>query len=282
MANGERPPVDVQAISVLEGTHAACVEVFEFLNTVARPIVTENPDRSNLAAVVHGQFIRLLAWTRSLTKLNEPADYQAVGAGCRSLLETAIDLVLLDSADAASRMLAWERSAKLVQANALAAYCRQAGNDPLEYDHILRYAQREGASIDADRRRFGWTRPNGQPRHPSRWTGRDLLADAREADRAGGHQLERFYETRYRELCWSTHGSGAAGLRTIDAEDFPGLSAMAFRDCADLAVQGATSALHTIGAWTDRVQAQFDLLEGRRILAVGLRIRAASQREEEQ
>jgi len=54
---------------------------------------------------------------------------------------------------------------------------------------------------------------NSTPKHPDRWTGRDLLSDAREADRLEGPaikkdlfmNLEEFYETEFRKMCWNVH-----------------------------------------------------------------------------
>src|SRR5690242_386966 len=46
---------------------------------------------------------------------------------------------------------------------------------------------------------------------PQRWTGRDLARDAEAATSLfpeGGFQ--DFYETRYQQVCWDTHGTGIA------------------------------------------------------------------------
>jgi len=48
--------------------------------------------------------------------------------------------------------------------------------------------------------------------------------------------FEEAYATRYNQLCWNTHGSGRAALRASSMEEFPGLWAVAFNECARFAL----------------------------------------------
>src|SRR5438128_818795 len=84
------------AFSIAEAHFKECQLVHEFLNTRIRSRVQRALEGSNESHVMlHGVLLRSLAWFRTLYKLNEPADFQAVIVGSRALFEMVVDLVIL-------------------------------------------------------------------------------------------------------------------------------------------------------------------------------------------
>ena len=202
-------------------------------------------------AAILGAFLRIDAWMQTMTKCNGPADYQAVAAGARALLESTVDLVLLCADRTNAEVVRdWEESAKLKHAACLVAYYTKLGMPLPDQDAaILSFFTNHHARIEKMREARGWVDRRKKTRHPGRWTDRDLGEDARRADAVDGScQLEQFYETRYRELCWHVHGSGLAGVRGLSADLFPGLGARALADCCRIAVAAAVVTLRQFGA----------------------------------
>jgi hypothetical protein len=209
-----------------------------------------------------GQFLRIDAWLRTLCKLSEPMHFQATSAGARSMLELAVDLVLLASdQNAAERLQDWEWSAKHKHATAVKRFYETVGGAvPPENAEAIAFAVRDAARIESLRRKHGWLNSKQKPCHPPRWTERSLDADCVEADKwphRGDFSFVRFYETRFRTLCWQVHGSAFVG-RTIRADVFPFLSAQALLDASDLAVIGAAATLHTFDLWTVPTKEAFE------------------------
>lgn len=216
--------------AVLAETRAASAFVAQNIRAMLKPLLPGNLSQN----VTLGQFLRIDGWLRTLSKCDSPGDFQAVISATRAILEATIDVVLITSSPAdAQRLLDWEESAKLKHAILVVEYyTRQKVAIPSEQQYLVDFATNERVRIEALRRSNGWA----DGKHRDRWTSNNLGIDAREADhRKPTMHLERFYETRFRELCWSTHGSGLAGARNIPPDLFPGLSAIALHDCVELA-----------------------------------------------
>jgi len=63
---------------------------------------------------------------------------------------------------------------------------------------------------------------------------------------------------RYQQACWNAHGSGLAGVRGVPEAHFPGLSPLAFRDCAKFALIGGEIVLRESGVWNGEVDQEFE------------------------
>jgi hypothetical protein len=208
----------------------------------------------------HGVFLRTLAWMHTLTKLNEPVDFQAVVVASRALFEIAVDTVLMlrdPKANPAEKMIAWEESAKLKSASRAVEFFARAGQAVSQpYVPMQDYVKKHGARIE---RLPAMHWPQRKGRHPDRWTGRTLAEDAAGADAllpAG--EFTKFYATVYPSRCWNTHGSGLAGVRHLDATEFPGVSALAFGDCATFALLIAEEGLRAMALWDEAVAREFE------------------------
>ncbi|MBK9517986.1 MAG: hypothetical protein IPO09_11630 [Anaeromyxobacter sp.] len=233
-----------EALALSNAFFAECQVVAAFIDEKVRVAVDERAATAPHGLAFQVQLLRAIAWLRSLTKLNHPADFQAVIAAARALFEGAVDVTLMHLAPGAhspEMMDAWEDSAKLKHAQTMAGYLAGVGRAPsTEEQTILNYATREKARVQALRSRW-WPSYDGS--HPPRWTGRDLATDSKNADLAAAGHLqtgyEEFYRLRYPQLCWNVHGSGAAGIANIAAEVFPFLGGRAYREAARFAAMTA-------------------------------------------
>jgi hypothetical protein len=290
------------ALALAEAGWEECRLVHEFLNQRVRPHIVQAVERepSTDSDTFHGEFLRLLAWMRTLWKLNEPADFQAASGATRALLEIAIDVALMhfEESSPPAKLLAWEESAKLKATVKIRDYFAQQGLEPPtdKYAHEMAFLARHSKRIEELRathwpvrqkaqgcaKRGDESAPAAAPedapqeeesargRHPrDRWTGRNLEADAAKAtDLFPDGKFAEFYATRYQQLCWNTHVLGLAGIRGLGLEVFPGLLALAFGECARPALAGTKVILLHFKLW-DGVVADFDRLRENRTLVKG-------------
>jgi hypothetical protein len=124
--------------------------------------------------------------------------------------------------------------------------------------HIDAFAAANKARIDALRTNLGWIKKkDGSPRHPERWTNHPLDVDARQVDTLGhSFKFEEFYETEYRKVCWSVHGSGFV-MRSIQTDAFPSLAGLLFPPCISLALLSSELVLQHLGLWGADQKKQF-------------------------
>lgn len=205
-----------------------------------------------------------MGWLQTLSELKHPQHFQAAQAGTRTLLEIAIDLALLHhdrTHQTPAKILAWERSAKLNAAERTRR-CFDGRELPAEHVERVAFIDREGASVRAERALM-W--PNRKPEsHPQRWTGRALNEDATAADQFGRYGFADFYDGRFAELCWGTHGSGLTGVRFVPEEHFPGIIAFAFHDSAWLGTLICELSLRYFEKFDEILQERFRQMEQER------------------
>lgn len=265
------------AFATASGLYQGAVVVADFLRSWVRPLIDASAERDEPSAVVFGQFLRVDAWLRTICKLNEPADFQAVAAACRALLETTIDIALIHHQPQEwERLVAWEKSAKHKQAVLLAAYLANANVKPAaDQKEAIAFAAREKKSVESLRKKLGWVKKDGSTRHPERWTNRSLSDDAKRADGCGlPFRFEYFYETEYRRLCWLVHGS-AFPLRQVAPQHFPAIAALLFPSCGDLGLVASEIVVKHLGQWTGERERDFVEVRNRRTLAAFQTRRAA-------
>ncbi len=257
------------AFALAAGLFHANRFVTKFIREDVRRWMPAEDVKDDAGAAMYGQLLRVDAWLRTLSKLDDPADFQAVAAACRGMLETTIDMaLLLRKPEDFQKVLDWEASAKLKHAQCMARYFDGEGVAPPESHevHIVGWARSNAARVEALRIKNGWVErqkrviegsqdPRADSaekgRHPDRWTGRNLGEDAREADKVGlSFAFARFYETEYRQLCWSVHGSAFA-MRDVGPEGFAGLAGLLFPRCSDLGMTAAEILLRYFKRWGD-------------------------------
>jgi hypothetical protein len=240
-----------EALALADAFFAECQVVARFIDEKLRLQVDQRTPGVPGGVVFQVQFLRAIAWLRSLAKLNHPGDFQAVTAAARALFEGAVDVTLLHYDPATyptAKMDAWEDSTKLKHAETVTRYLAETGGDATEHRQVLEYANRQKARIEALRSKW-W--PNYKGKHPPRWTGLDLGADADAAAALLDEGFLEFYRLRYPQLCWNVHGSGAAGIANVAPEVFPFIGGIAYREAAKFArVVAEVVARHT-GCWDE-------------------------------
>ncbi len=202
---------------------------------------------------LQGLYVRACFWMQSLKKLRTHQDYQAILACNRSLFEITVDLILLSEGREPytdERMFWWEQSAKLKAAVELEKYFKK--RVPSAYKAYVDFIHREESSIKKKRealwphRKKKTEHPCGKKKaeHPSRWTGNDLLTDARKADKFQktdikaylGISLEEFYETQMRRINTTVHGSALSNERYLSIEEIDVVCGLGYQWSTDLAM----------------------------------------------
>lgn len=183
----------------------------------------ERPETRDRDVNIISSYLRAHAWMLSISKLNHPSDLQAVACGCRSLLECAVDMILLadDSTNrSGERMRWWDLSARFQMAIAF-----------LEFEHkgkekswAREFIQRNETFVRDLRTNLWpqWKDKSGKPRHPPRWTeSNDIKADIVTADGSQFQEIIRqnlnqtflgYYGSEYQRLNKAIHGSGILGV----------------------------------------------------------------------
>jgi hypothetical protein len=265
--------MDVKASEMAGAAFRECQLVDEFLRARVRPRVEhalgEAPGEA--AQTYFGILLRVQAWMNTLSKLDAPVHFQAIVVGCRSLFESAVDLVLVRLAPErhpVEKLIAWEESEKLKSAIKIRDFFAGIASErvPSEFKPHLDFIAKNSEKVNKSRQLY-WADRKGKPFHPGRWTGTDLGTAAAEAARlVPDAQFDVFYATRYPQICWNTHGSGLAGVRFLSEEVFHGMVALTFEECARFAVLGAEQVLRLVDVWNDEVAAEFEVLRRQRIL----------------
>lgn len=251
-----------------------CRSVHEFLNVRMRPRIAAAAGGDEAADPFYVSFHRVVAWLRTLWKLNEPADFQAVTTASRSLFEIAVDLTVMHLDSAANppeKMMAWEESAKVKAAARIRDFVRRDGCGLAETDFLLQFSYlSSNEQRIKDLRKQWWPRKDGRSEHPDRWTRRTLPEDADNATKLyPTGKFDEYIAVRYPQICWNTHGSGGAGVRGISVEVFPALAAIAFKECAHFALIAAEMTLRHFDLWDKGIPAadEFQAFGEDRILA---------------
>ncbi len=257
---------DTEAFALASAFFEDVVTVRDFARDKVRPVVQRFSEEDADDGTVYGLFLRCMGWLATLAELKHPQHFQAALAGTRTLLEICIDLALLhhDRANfTPAKVMAWERSAKLAAAERTRR-CFEGRQLPEEHIERVAFIDRNRDAIREERARV-WPNRERPRSHPARWTGRSLDADAEEADRFGPYGLRDYYDGRFAELCWGTHGSGLAGVRNIPERDFPGLMAIAFQDASRLGTLACELILRYFDKFDPILQQRFRLLEQERL-----------------
>jgi hypothetical protein len=237
-----------------------------YMKERASPVLQGLMNMPEREECLYGLFLRADAWMQTLRMLDRAVHVQAIVAGNRSLLETAVDMILvhIDPTPASTeRMRWWEESAKLKAAEAILTYFDQRHLHPPDvYQAQASFVANRKNEIEMQRQSL-WPGRQDPRKHPDRWTGsRNLLQDVRVADQHYEHVikqdlgtgLEEYYETEYRKMNFMVHGSTLAGFRNLKAETITYVCAISFKVCTELAMFCTKLALEDFG-FADHVPA---------------------------
>jgi len=152
--------------------------------------LVERPEVNDRDGHITSSYLRAHAWMLSVSKLDHPSDLQAIACSCRSLLECAVDMILLAS-DSTNRsgekMRWWDLSARFQMAIASVQFDKETtkGGSESDVESAQEFIQRNEEFVRGLRTNLWpqWKDRNGAPGHPPRWTGsNDIRADIVKAD----------------------------------------------------------------------------------------------------
>lgn len=245
-------PTKESVIAMTKGLYRGAIVAADCVEDVRKNLLDKVINRTPRAESLYQMVLRAEWWMGSLKKLTDSTDFQAIVSCDRSLLEIAVNLILLhcdETNESDERMRLWEQSAFLKSAIALQFYYASAGRAvPDEYQEQVDFVANKKEWIE-ERRKELWKRE----KHPERWTCNNLEDDVKEADRVFGDEIERefgtslteFYQTEYRRMNWLVHGYALAGMRTSRTKLFD--CALGFKSCGDLALLGTKAILIDFG-----------------------------------
>jgi hypothetical protein len=230
----------------LTAAHYCAADVSRFMQEMGGLLV-EHAQSDRRRYCLEAPWDRSKKWMLTLTKLNQPSDFQAVSAANRSLFEITVDMCLLHADTSGERGRAcylWAMSERMRHVEGVVSFFPTGGVElATTFAGFEEFHNDEKAAYDEVRRTL-WPGKQGQPRHPSRWTGRSGIADdLAEADIAFrdticsilGMSLQAYYKSEYRLLSWAVH-SGIAATWAADWDRLAALSGRAFMKAADLAL----------------------------------------------
>ncbi|HEX8566276.1 MAG TPA: DUF5677 domain-containing protein [Pyrinomonadaceae bacterium] len=188
-----------------------------------------------------GLWLRSYSWLKTIPKLNQSSDFQAIATACRSLFEIYVDMLFLfrdQTNETADKLFWWYKSEKLKAAELKLKY--QYDNQ-LEIDNYCSdFIDTEKDEIVLNRQRIWNT-----IKHPGnkRWTSFDLSQDVKRADKVFSVEtkrvlmsnLEEFYEIKYRMMNWDIH-SGISGIHNRETQKFSFGNFFYFLDCSSFGI----------------------------------------------
>ncbi len=207
-----------QAIGLLD-------EMGEFANAGALHalcLLKDDNSRQNrrLDATVYEAYARMVLWMRSLAKLRQTSDVQAIGAGARCLFEQLLDLKWLEQypgPEWLERFREFPRVDRYNSARRILKYRNATPDSRIsaeKFSEIMRVAD-QGESIAAVVGRVWGKNPStGEPSWPKHWTGEANIL--KRAEKLGTRFTDIYRET-YPVLSWLVH-SGSSALHGRDFE----------------------------------------------------------------
>ena len=189
-----------------------------------------------------GLWQRAYCWFKTLSKLNENSDFQAIATASRALLEIYVDMIFLhydQNNDSSDKLFWWYKSEKLKAAELKYKFLNE---NNYEIDNqIIFFINSQKDEINRNRKRI-W---NIENKHPNikRWTGHNLDVDVIKADelflteteKVMINSLEYFYETKYRTAHWDIH-SGVSAFYDYSPQKFSLNNFFYFLDCSSFGI----------------------------------------------
>lgn len=175
-----------------------------------------------------GNYLRAIANVKSMLKLDNIADSQAVAMIARSVFELAVEIELIDRvADGPKKILAFGEYERLRRARTIVRFAETHSDHSPHLDVPLHksFADREGARIDSERDRL-W--PDWKKLGLTHWSQLKLRARAELV----GNKILEMYDSEYQVHSWYTH-AGITGVTNTQPEFYWALCAVAHRLTSD-------------------------------------------------
>ena len=246
----ERPLTERRAECAFQAAHHVSGHIENFVG----PTLAKTRLATKRIAYIHALFIRAKNWMKSVSKLNQPSDFQPLAAATRALFELNIDMAILHhdaNGEWAEKIEAWENSARYKHGECIARYYERKKQPlPEQYADTGAFLNRERDKIEAARLKFWPVKDKpGKGKHPDQWSHQNLLAAAIYADEKHGTELEEFYETKYRFLCMNVHGSTLAGIKGFGQDGLNRVCSQSLLACSEFGMEISKLALQSLDNW---------------------------------
>lgn len=213
---------------------AFCSQAFDLLDRTRELADTEvlpviemlkgDNSRQNwrLDATVYEAYARMAMWMRTLAKLKQTSDAQAIGAGARCLFEQLLDLKWLEQnpgPEWLERFHEFPRVDRYAKARKAVEYKKQhlASQINMEkFRKIMATADQGEPIAGVVGRVWGSNLKTGGPNWPNHWTGEaNILSQAESL----GAKYADMYREKYPVLSWLVHSGSSA----FHGRDFEGI-----------------------------------------------------------
>jgi len=174
-------------------------------------------EHTEYEAAVAGAFYRIAAWLKSLVRLNQPIDIQAVFAGARSIFELTVDIKLLvENPSMAPQFHAFVfverfRAAKRVVDFVVSSLSGDPSKGKAERELVEDPAQQR--KLEGLCRSFGWWDADKcRAKRIDHWSGWDMYTRTKNV----GVEYEEVYRVYYPMFSWNVH-AGTVGVGGVSA-----------------------------------------------------------------
>lgn len=199
--------------------------IFKFMSNRWENSLRHIEPKNLRETILIGFWQRAYCWLKTLAKLNQTSDFQAVGTASRALFEIYIDMTLIiyDKTNEKPEKLYWWHQSEKLKAFELEVIFQQK-NNLITDESIYDFISDNKVEIEANRVKF-W----GKTKHPDSggWIGKGSLKTAQDVDNLClsetkkflGFGLEHFYQVQYRRIHWDVH-SGITSVYGYEPQKF--------------------------------------------------------------
>lgn len=214
-------------------------------------LLKEDNSRQNpkMDATVCEAYARMVLWMRSLAKLRQTSDVQAIGAGARCLFEQLLDLKWLEQfpeSEWLERFREFPRVDRYVKARKAVEYKEQHLASQInmeEFRKIMRAADQGEPIAGVVGRVWGTNPRTGGPNWPKHWTGEASILT--QAERLGAKYAD-MYREKYPVLSWLVH-SGSSAFHGRDFEGIESYVGAGYLYAFEFSHEGTRLACDTLG-----------------------------------
>jgi hypothetical protein len=210
-----------------EGFFRATCKIERFAAEVLNPQLVAILAPSPTEACLIRTYWRMYNWTKSLTRLNDPSDYQAIAAAARAMFEHVVDFEILDRNQSGLEIKRYFNFEQIEKFRVAQNLVQSRSVNPQFVDHDYRaladFIAEPGRSEGIQSLRAEiWAGIPQRDQSNLHWSGRKLSARTREL----GGDYPFLYSELYSQLSWHIHsgGVGSDGMSMEDVESLIGLA----------------------------------------------------------
>ena len=199
------------AISLANAYYDTTVAIERFVRSEVVPVLTTYDRNNRFEEALAGLYYRMVLWCKSLSTLNDPAHFQVVRAGSRSVFEIYLDIHHLNNnEDIAEKMFAFTSVWKYHSASKIRDFLASHPElDRKQFRHQISLAENVSRKEEFDELIAKFWPNLGRRKAPDNWSGKNVHELAKEA----GVEFELRYREEYGLSSLFVH----SGLVAVDS-----------------------------------------------------------------